>query len=146
MKKRLIGIDYGMARIGVAHSDLHQIIATPMTTLINPKKSELAAKLLLQQIQPLDVEEIVVGMPYRLNGSSSFSTDETRHFIEELQKLTEIPIRTWDERLTTVQVERAMKEGNMSRKKRSQKVDAACATLILQSYLDQKANSLVGHL
>lgn len=142
-KKRLVGIDYGMARIGVALSDPSQIIASPIETLQNQKKVELTVKALLEILKEHEIEEIIVGVPYKLNGEHSFSTDETLHFVEELKKQGPFPVKTWDERLTTVQVERAMKENSLSRKKRSKVIDAACATLILQSYLDQKENTLL---
>ena len=145
VKKRIAGIDFGMARIGVAVSDPSHIIASPIHTLQNQKKIELTVKALLEILKDRDIEEIVVGMPYRLNGQHSFSTDETIRFVEELKKQSTYTINTWDERLTTVQVERSMKEGSLSRKKRSKVIDAACATLILQSYLDQKENSLLSH-
>lgn len=143
MKKRIVAVDYGMARIGVAISDPSQIIASPINTLQNQKKAELSAKALLETIKDYDVEEIVVGLPFKLNGKHSLSTDETLYFVEELKKISPFPIKTWDERLTTLQVERAMKDNSMSRKKRSKVIDAACATLILQSYLDQKENTLL---
>lgn len=143
MKKRIVAVDYGMARIGVAISDPSQIIASPIHTLQNQKKAELSAKALLEVIKEYEVEEIVVGLPFKLNGKHSLSTDETLHFVEELKKVSSCPVKTWDERLTTLQVERAMKDNSMSRKKRSKVIDAACATLILQSYLDQKENTLL---
>jgi putative holliday junction resolvase len=143
VKKRIAGIDFGMTRIGVALSDPSHIIASPVHTLQNQKKMELTVKALLDILKDRDVEEIVVGMPYRLNGQHSFSTDETIHFVTELKKQSSYTITTWDERLTTVQVERSMKAASMSRKKRAKVIDAACATLILQSYLDQKENSLL---
>lgn len=142
-KKRIAGIDFGMARIGVALSDPSHIIASPIHTLQNQKKMDLTVKALLDLLKDRDVEEIVVGMPYRLNGQHSFSTDETLYFVEELKKQCSYTIKIWDERLTTVQVERSMKEGSLSRKKRSKVIDAACATLILQSYLDLKENTLL---
>lgn len=143
MLKRIVGIDYGLARIGVAISDPNKIIASPLKTVQSQKSLKETVQLVLQAIEGYSVEEIVVGMPYRLNGQNSFSSDETNFFIEELKKHTSLPITTWDERLTTVQVERAMKENNMSRKKRSKVIDAACATLILQNYLEQKEYTLI---
>lgn len=143
MRKRILGIDYGMARIGLALSDPSQIIASPFRTVAHTKALKSTVAAILKEIEDLDIEEIVVGMPYRMNGKNSFSTDETQFFIQELKNQTQIPVTTWDERLTTVQVERVMKDNNMSRKKRSKVIDAACATLILQNYLEQKGNSLL---
>lgn len=143
MLKRIVGIDYGMARIGVAISDPHKIIASPLKTIPVQKSLKLTVEMLLKELKDYSIEEFVIGMPYKLNGKLSFSSDETNFFIEELKKQSSAPIKIWDERLTTMQVERAMKDGNMSRKKRSKVIDAACATLILQSYLDQHDNTLL---
>ncbi len=141
--KRIVGIDFGLARIGVALSDPSKIIASPIKTIQNKKKLEETVKDLLEALKDYSIEEIVVGMPYRLNGKLGFSADEVLHFIEELKKQTDLPIKTWDERLTTTQTERVMKSAKLSRKKRAKVIDAACATLILQSYLDQKSFTLV---
>lgn len=143
MLKRIVGIDFGMARIGVALSDPSKIIASPFKTIQNQKSLKVTVKLILDELLGQSIEEIVVGMPLRLNGQNSFSTDEVGYFIEELKKQCSFTITAWDERLTTVQVERVMKDNKMTRKKRSKVIDAACATLILQSYLDQKDNSLI---
>lgn len=143
MLKRVAAIDYGLTRIGLAMSDPNQIIASPLKMVLNQKALKETALAVLKELKDHQIEKIVVGMPYRLNGKLSFSSDETLSFIEELKKHTDLPIETWDERLTTVQVERAMKDNNLSRKKRSKVIDAACATLILQSYLDQKSNTLL---
>ncbi len=141
--KRIVGIDFGLARIGVALSDPSKIIASPIKTLQNKRTLEETVKDLLEALKDYSIEEIVVGMPYRLNGKIGFSADEVLHFVEALKKQTDLPIQTWDERLTTSQTERVMKSAKLSRKKRVKVIDAACATLILQSYLDQKAFTLV---
>ncbi len=142
MAKRIVGIDFGLARIGVALSDPFQIIASPCHTLQNMKNNELTAKALLKILEPHQIHEIVIGMPYKLNGTSSSSTEETLKFVEELKKHSSYPVILWDERLTTMQVEKSMKEESISRKKRTKIIDAACATLILQNYLDLKQNTL----
>lgn len=140
MNKRLVGIDFGLARIGVSISDPSQIIASPLTTIqAKNKKMDRVVQELLKALESYSIEEIVVGMPYRLNGELGLSADQVLHFIEVLKKHTDIPIQTRDERLTTQQTERVMKSGNISRKKRMKVIDSACAALILQSYLDQKS-------
>lgn len=145
MKKRIVGIDYGMVRIGVALSDERKIIASPITTFRALKQmketvKELLAELLQHgQAYGYEIEEIVVGLPLMMSGKQGLQADEVMHFVGLLRELTSIPVVTWDERLTSAQAERAMKEGGMSRKKRSQAVDRIAAVIILQSYLDQKA-------
>lgn len=142
--KRLVGIDFGMARLGVAISDERQIIATPFQTVQAEKKTELTvAKILalisqLQATHGCEVEEIVVGMPLMMSGRTGFQADEVKHFVQLLAQATAIPVRTWDERLSTVQAERSLRESQMTRKRRSKVVDIVSAAIILQSYLDHK--------
>ena len=142
--KRLIGIDFGMARLGIAISDERQIIAAPYETIHAEKKTELTvAKILvlLQQLQEThacDIEEIIVGLPLMMSGRTGFQADEVKHFVQLLSQATTIPVRTWDERLSTVQAERSLRESRMTRKKRSKVVDIVSAAIILQSYLDHK--------
>ena len=81
-------------------------------------------------------ETIVVGLPVRLDGTSSHQTERTLKFIAALEAATTIPVKRWDERLTTAQAERVLLEGNVRRKDRKQKIDQLAAQLMLQSYLD----------
>lgn len=142
--KRLVGIDYGMSRIGFALSDEKQIIATPFQTLLAEKKTDLTVTKIIDFLAQLqltyhcEIEEIIVGLPLMMNGSKGFLADEVKHFIEILIQATPIPVRTWDERLSTVQAERSLRESHMTRKKRSKVVDIVSAAIILQSYLDYK--------
>jgi putative Holliday junction resolvase len=146
--KRLVGIDYGMSRLGLALSDERQIIATPFQTVQAEKKSEqtiakiLAVLTKLQETYACEIEEIVVGMPFMMSGRKGFLADEVKHFVDLLSQSTPIPIRLWDERLSTVQAERSLRESQMTRKKRSKVVDIVSAAIILQSYLDHKSLSL----
>jgi putative Holliday junction resolvase len=141
---RIIGIDFGMARIGLAISDERKIIATPLMILTAEKKSEETVFKLLQELQKhqdsqhYTLELIVVGMPLMMSGKKGFLADEVQHFVDLLKKETPIPVITWDERLTTVQAERSMREGHMTRKQRSKVVDTVAAVIILQNYLDHK--------
>lgn len=152
MKKRIVGIDYGMARIGVALSDERKILASPITTFKASKQMKVTVKTLLNELlkhsvaNHYEIEEIVVGLPLMMSGRHGLQADEVIHFVELLKEETTIPIITWDERLTTVQAERAMKEGGMSRKKRSKVVDKVAAVIILQNYLSMKnpTNDLFG--
>lgn len=142
--KRVVGIDFGMARIGLAISDERQIIATPYQTVHTERKTERTiAKIidLLNQLQEncrCEIEEIVVGLPLMMSGRTGFQADEVKHFVQLLAQATSIPVRTWDERLSTVQAERSLRESHMTRKKRSKVVDIVSAAIILQSYLDRK--------
>ena len=141
---RIVGIDFGLARLGLAISDEKKIIASPMMTLEAESKSEWTATKLVQQLKKHEesqhylIDEIVIGMPLLMSGKKGLLADEVTHFVELIKKMIEVPIVTWDERLTTVQAERSLREGTMSRKKRSKVVDSVSAVLILQNYLDHK--------
>jgi putative holliday junction resolvase len=141
---RIVALDYGMARIGIALSDPSKLIASPLKTLSTEKRSEATAAKLMQELERhqhahhYQLEEIVVGLPLMLSGKAGLLADEVRHFVELLRKLTSVPIILWDERLTSVQADRSMREGQMSRKKRAQAVDAVAAVILLQSYLDHR--------
>lgn len=142
-KKRLIGIDYGVARIGIACSDECKVIASPLETIQVDRKAKQTVAQVLAHLEDhrkrygYQIEKIVVGMPLMMSGKSGLMADEVKNFIDLLQKsLPDVPVIAWDERLTTVLAERSMREAQMTRKKRSQQVDKVAAVLILQSYLD----------
>lgn len=139
---RIIGIDFGMARLGISVSDPTKIIAFPLETLQAEKKSERTAAKLMAYIddycKKMDctIDTIVMGLPLMMSGKRGLLADEVHHFVELLKLLTQIPIILWDERLTTVQAERSLRESSLSRKKRSKVVDSVAAIIILQSYLE----------
>lgn len=141
---RYIGLDFGLARIGIAVSDERKIIASPLLTLKTEKKIEQTAEKLLselekhQKIQNYQVEEIVIGLPLLMSGKMGFLADEVKHFVEILKLQTNTPIITWDERLTSVQAEKSLRESSLTRKRRSSLVDTVAAVIILQNYLDSK--------
>lgn len=141
---RIIGIDFGIARIGISVSDETKLIAMPLVTLKTEKKTEATVASLIKTLDlhslqhHYEIQEIVVGLPLLMNGKVGFLADETRNFIEILQKSIACPIITWDERLTTVQADRSLRESNFSRKKRAKFVDTVAAVIILQNYLDHK--------
>jgi putative Holliday junction resolvase len=132
---RILAIDYGTKRVGLALSDETGTIAQPLGLL----SAEPAAKLLddlKETVAQRNVEEIVVGIPRNMNGSYGPAADKTREFVAALQQVVTVPIHTWDERLTTVQAHRFLIETGMRRDKRKQKVDQTAAAILLQSYLD----------
>jgi len=141
-KKRIIALDYGQKRIGVAYSDETFLIAMNYPTVTTEKKIEKTvsklAGLIRQHEKDLGytVEKIVVGKPLLMSGKNSLMTDEALVFMELLAKEFPCPVIAWDERLSSVQAERALMESSMTRKKRAQHVDQVAAAIILQSYLD----------
>ena len=132
---RVLGIDFGMKRIGLALSDPSQIIASPLKTIQAAKTLEQTIDLILKELE--GVETIVLGLPLLFSGKDSSTTETVRKFAALLEAKSNLPLILCDERLTTTQVERILKEDNMSRKKRSKHLDTMSATLILQTYLDQ---------
>ncbi len=136
---RLMGVDFGLKRIGIAFSDERKIIASSFGKILVGKNSEETCKKILQLIEEHDVEKIVLGNPLHMDGKMSFLSDEVKHFKELLQTKTEIPIVLWDERLTSVQAQRTLQSSGMSRKKRAKVVDTVAAVILLQSYLDSQS-------
>lgn len=133
---RILSIDYGKKRIGLALTDPMKIIASPLKTIQAGKNAQETVDILLKEIASHDIETIVIGLPLHLSNEESETSLLVRKLKEDLEAKISIPIILWDERLTSKQVERVMMEGNVKRKKRSQHVDTLSATLILQSYLD----------
>ncbi|MCB1109677.1 MAG: Holliday junction resolvase RuvX [Chlamydiia bacterium] len=131
---RVLGIDFGMKRIGIARSDPMKMIASPLKTIVAGKTLEETADLVVKECN--DVETIVLGLPLLLSGEDSDTTTRVREFAAILEKKSGLPLILWDERLTSKQIEKLMIEDNVSRKKRTQHLDTLSATLILQNYLD----------
>jgi putative Holliday junction resolvase len=135
---RILGLDVGSKTIGVAVSDELSLIARGVTTL-KRKGLRQDIKQLLTVIEEHEVEKIIVGLPKNMNGSLGPSAKMVLSLIDELKKFVELPIITWDERLSTVAAQRVLLEADMSRKKRKQVIDKVAALLILQGYLDSQA-------
>ena len=144
MVTRILAVDFGMKRIGLALSDERKLIASPLNTLLASGKLEATIEELLklmenhQKMHRYELEAIVVGYPLKMSGKAGLITDEVSCFIEMLKKRCSFPIIAWDERLTSLLADRAMREGQLNRRKRSQKIDQISAVLILQNYLDSR--------
>lgn len=142
MGKRILGIDFGMKRIGLALSDEMKILASPLKTFQAFRKMEETIEALVKELKQHEVdrsyelEAIVVGFPLKMSGNMSLISDEVNIFVKALEEAISIPIIKWDERLTSVLADRAMMEGSFTRKKRTQKLDELSAVIILQNYLD----------
>jgi putative Holliday junction resolvase len=143
-QKRLLGIDYGERRVGLALSDEMGIIAQPYLTFPNDKT-------VIQRLKELVIEHhikiIVIGIPYNLKGERSKKALEVEQFIAKLEKTEIVKIIQWDERFTSTLANKAIIEMGTKKKQRrteKRKVDAIAAALILQSYLDsqRKINSI----
>jgi putative Holliday junction resolvase len=132
---KFLGIDLGTKRIGVALSDGLLITAQGQESILTKSPAEDIAAI-NRIVEENGVTEIVVGLPISMNGTHSVKTKETLEFVERLSKAASVPVKTWDERLTSRQAERALLEADVSRHKRKQLSDKLAAQLILQSYLD----------
>lgn len=133
----MLGLDVGDRRIGVALSDETATLASSLPTLerVGPRKDLKAVAALVRQHGAV---EIVVGLPLRMDGSVGPQAEKVREFAEALKPVARVPVHYWDERLTTVQAERTLIEGDVSRQRRKGLVDQLAAVLILQSYLDAR--------
>jgi putative Holliday junction resolvase len=133
---RVLAIDHGTKRVGLALSDETGTIALPLQFL----DAEPAAKLFERLKEIADerkVEEIVVGLPRNMNGTYGPAAEKARDFVGALKQVLTVPIHTWDERLTTVQANRFLIDSGMRREKRKERVDQTAAAILLQSYLDR---------
>ena len=134
---RIIGIDYGKARVGVAVSDPLGIFASPMETVPSAKIIEYIQK----YAQSETIVRFVVGYPLNLNGAPAQAAPDVDAFLKKLQKaFPDIPVSLEDERFTSVLAHRAMIDGGMKKSDRRDKnsVDKISAAIILQSFLDKK--------
>jgi putative Holliday junction resolvase len=136
---RVLGVDYGRARIGLALSDPTGLFAQGLSVLQRESDSQAVADI-VEVIQQYGVEEVVVGLPKNMNGTVGERAEQCAAFAEQLERAAGIPVRLFDERLTTVAAERLLIAADMRRKRRKQVVDEVAATLLLQSYLDWKQN------
>jgi putative Holliday junction resolvase len=132
---RVLGVDLGSRRIGVAVSDPTGTVATPLETIPHRSLQEDAAQVARLGRDHL-AERIVVGLPRRLDGTVGTAARRAQAFVRALKQLTEIPVVLWDERLSTVAAERALLEGGVRRARRRDVRDRVAAAIILQGYLE----------
>lgn len=134
---RIAAIDFGTVRFGLAITDESKIIATPLNTIKAAKTLVETARLIAQALKAYpSLELIVIGLPLLLSGKESPMSTQVRAFAALLEKEVPVPIKLWDERLTSAGVEKMLKEHDVSRKARAQVSDSLSAISILQNYLD----------
>ncbi len=134
---RILALDYGTVRIGVAVSDELQMIAQPLEFVPAEPFAAVLARL-RQLIREKEVERIVVGMPRNMDGTFGPAAEKVNRFVDALKLDLVVPIETLDERLTTAQATRVLIQANLRRDRRKIKVDQTAAALLLQSYLDAR--------
>ncbi len=135
---RVLGIDYGTVRVGLAISDPTGIIAQPVQYVPAENRKQCLARI-AEICRERDVVEIVLGLPRNMDGSEGKASGDVRKFGSRLEAGTGVKLSYFDERLTTKAVERILIEGDVSRAKRREKRDSMAAALILQNYLDAKS-------
>jgi putative Holliday junction resolvase len=135
---RVLGLDVGSRRIGVAVSDPLGMTAQGLETLQRSTKRRDFDHL-QRVIQEYDVREIVVGLPLRMSGAEGTQSDKMQVFAEELRKRFRLPVHLWDERLTSAEANRLLRETDLSIEKRGKAVDRIAAVLILQGWMEGRA-------
>ena len=136
---RYLALDHGTKRIGVAVSDELKVIAQPLEFIPTEPYDAFLARL-NQIIAEKEVELVFIGMPRNMDGSYGPAALKVQEFVAVLKDAVTIPIKTLDERLTTVQAQRFLIQGNVRRDKRKEKVDKTAAASLLKSYLDGLTN------
>ena len=134
---RTMSLDLGDVRIGIAISDILNIIANGLETY-NRQSDEKDVQYIANLVKEHNVKVIVLGLPLNMDVTKGERVEKTYAFAEKLKKVVDCKIDYMDERLTTVTAERVLIDGNVRRDKRKQVIDKLAATIILQSYLDMK--------
>ena len=132
-----MGIDFGMARIGIALSDETKFLATPFETYKRKNEQE-DLNHIINIIKEKNVDEIVCGLPYNMQGEEQEIAQQTRDFMNKLLNFCLIKIEFVDERLSSIMAEEMLKATERDWKKRKEKLDAVAASIILQDHLDSK--------
>ncbi|WP_454287382.1 Holliday junction resolvase RuvX [Rhizobium arsenicireducens] len=135
-RQAIAGLDLGTKTIGLSMSDLGRRFATPRTVLKRVKFTQDAETLLAFAAKE-NVAAFIIGLPTNMDGSAGPRVQATRAFVRSMSEKTDIPFVYWDERLSTVAAERALLEMDVSRAKRSERIDSAAASFILQGALDR---------
>jgi len=138
---RILGIDYGTKRLGLALSDEDEILASPLPVRMRTSLAE-DLKFVSDLVVEKTVGAIVLGLPLNMNGSSGGMARAVQGFADELRRTCNVPVVLFDERLTTSEAERVLVQADISRKKRKNLRDGLAAVLILQGYLDSQRSDI----
>jgi putative Holliday junction resolvase len=135
-RTRVLGIDVGSVRIGLAVSDETHTLASPLATLPNDPRTLWPR--LAREMHERQVARVVIGLPRRLDGSEGEAAEHARRFAAELTRRTAHVVEFWDERFTTAAAERSLIESGVRRRRRREVIDAVAAAVLLQSWLDAR--------
>lgn len=134
---KILAVDYGDARTGLAVSDNFEFLASPVGTIKEWSAERLAEKI-AEEAKKQQAGEIIVGLPINMNGTKGPRAEKCEEFADILKSRTELPVRMWDERSTTVTAHQILNETNVRGKNRKAVVDTVAAAVILESYLDYR--------
>ncbi|MEO6183522.1 MAG: Holliday junction resolvase RuvX [Verrucomicrobiota bacterium] len=135
---RILALDHGTKRIGVAISDEMQVIAQPLEFILTEPFAHFLTRL-KEIIREKQVDQILIGLPRNMDGSYGPAALKVQEFVAVLKETIVVPIKLWDERLTSAQANRFLIQADVRRDKRKEKVDKTAAAILLQSYLDSFA-------
>ena len=136
---KILAVDFGDARTGIAVCDKHEMLASPVCVVFERKADECAKKV-AKIISEQKADEIIIGLPLNMDGTKGDRAKLCEDFSSTLSKLTDIPIKMWDERQTTVLAHNYLNQTNTRGKKRKEIVDAVAAVIILENYLEYRKN------
>jgi len=140
---RILGLDVGDRRIGLAISDPNGQVAVPLRTL-HRTAQDGAVDAIAALVAEENVEAIVVGLPLRMDGSAGSQAESVEEFVRQLLPAVNVPVTLWDERLSTVQAEQLLRRDGPPSRKRKAEQDALAAAIILQGYLDSRPERQAG--
>lgn len=135
---KALGLDIGSVTVGIALSDSLKVFASAYSVIRYEEENDELFKQIVDIIKKEEVDVVVVGMPYHMNGDFSLGCERTRRFEEKIKQLINIEIVEIDERMSTVTAQNTLLAFDVSRKKRKQVVDKVAASVILQNYLDRR--------
>jgi putative holliday junction resolvase len=133
----IMAIDYGVKRLGIAISNPEKTMSVPLT-IIDVRPDDSHYRTIIKLISDYNVEEIVIGLPYNMDGSLGSSGNSVMQWSSSLKKTLGIPVALWDERLSTFEAHNMLASINIRHKKRKKIVDSLAASIILQNYIDSK--------
>lgn len=133
---KVLAVDYGKKRIGIAVSDADGRIAFPVDTVAAGSSLAASVEAVARHVDRERVAQVIVGLPLAMDGSPGPAARHCQRFADALAARVAVPVRTWDERFSTRQAERSLLEADVRRERRKEVIDQVAATLILQSFLD----------
>ncbi len=135
----IMAIDYGVKRLGVAISNPEKTMSVPLT-IIDVRPDDSHYKSIISLIDDYNVEELIIGLPYNMDGTLGTSGNNVIQWSASLKEMIGIPVNLWDERLSTFEAHNMLAQINVKHKKRKRIVDSLAASIILQNYIDSKNN------